>query len=114
MEKIKLSEAIKRKTGYTKAGSVLMYLVVAVCVAVFITTGRGCVALELAMGSLIIGVMQLLWQSFALELFTRRLSMLHQEEFDEYPDHISNGGWLLYVLKMTLTMLAALELILSV
>jgi len=40
--------------------------------------------------------------------------MLHQEEFDEYPDHISNGGWLLYVLKMTLTMLAALELILSV
>lgn len=113
MEKIKLSEAIKRKNGYTKAGSVLMYLVVAVCVAVFITTGRGGVAVELAMGSLIIGVMQLLWQSFALELFTRRLATLHQEEFDEYPDHISNGGWLLYVLKMILTMLAALELILS-
>lgn len=113
MEKINLSEAIKLKTDCTKAGSVLMYLVVAVCVAVFITTGRGGVAVELAMAALILGVLQMLWQSFALELFTRRMATLHQEEFDEYPDHISNGGWLLYVLKMILTMLAVLELILS-
>lgn len=113
MEKIKLSEAIKRKTGYTKASSVLTYLVVAVCVAVFITTGRGGVAVELAMAALILGVLQFLWQSFTLELFIRRLATLHQEEFDEYPDHISNGSWLLFVLKMILTMLAALELILS-
>ena len=114
MEKIKISEALREMQARTKAGNVLMYVILAVAVTVYVTTGRGVVSVELAMSALVLGVMQYLWQGFSLELFVRHLERTHQEEFDSYPDHISNGGWIIYVLKMILTILAAIEMILSV
>lgn len=115
-EKIKLdwSEVPIEIYARTKSGNVIMYLIVAVSVIVFVVTGRGSVAVQLSMGCLILSICQYLWQGFLLELFLRKLEHNKLYEFDSYPSHIGTGGWIIYVFKMIVAILAAVELILSV
>ena len=112
--KYDFSEAEKDLYGRTRTGSVLVYLIVAASIIVYVVTGRGAVSVQLSMGVLMLGIMQTLWQGFALELFVRDLQRKDMKEFNKYPDHISTGGWVFYVLKMTVAMMAAVELILCI
>lgn len=107
------SEAESEMYEHTKGGNVVVYLIVAASVVIFVMTGRGAVAVQLSMGVLVLGVLQNLWQGFALELFVRYLERKDLKEFHKYPDAITNGGWAIYVLKMIVAILAAVELILS-
>lgn len=108
------SEAVSEMYEHTKGGNVVVYLIVAASVLMFVMTGRGAVAVQLSMGVLVLGVLQNLWQGFALELFLRYLERKDLKEFNTYPDYIGNGGWVIYAFKMIVAIMAAVELILSV
>jgi len=112
--KYELDEAVRAKYDHSKTGNFIMYLIVAASIIVFVVTGRGAVSVQLSMGALILGVLQQLWQGFALELFVRDLERKDMKEFDTYPNHISNGAWVFNVLKMTVAIMAAVELILCI
>lgn len=112
--KIEINDAIKSVNICRKTGNVIVYLIVAASIIVFVLTGRGAVAVQLSMAALIISIMQYLWLGISLEAFVRRLERERQFEFDGYPSHISNGGWVIYAFKMIVAIMAAVELILSV
>ncbi len=117
MEKIKINEANQELYARTKSGNMLMYLITLAALVVYVTTGHGAVSLELAMVALMLGVLQYLWQGFALELFVRQLKRLQGIEFNGecygYPDYITTVDWIIYMLKMIVIIMAAVELILS-
>ena len=117
MEKVKLNDANQELFARTKGGSSLMFLITLAALVVYVTTGHGAVAVELAMVALSIGVMQQLWQGFALELFVRQLKRLQGIEFNGecygYPSYITTVDIIIYMLKMIVIIMAAVELILS-
>jgi hypothetical protein len=114
MEKVTLKEAWNEVNTFTKGGNMLLYLITLTAVTVYVTTGRGAVSVELAMMSLVLGMIQCLWQGFTTELFVRHLERNKQGDFEIYPNHISTGGWAIYVGKMSLAIMAAVELALCV
>lgn len=59
-----------------------------------------------AIASLILALLQNVWQGTALECFVRQLDKQGKTRFDHYPDHISNGGWAFYILKMLAALIA--------
>lgn len=103
--------------AHTKGGNVLMYLITLAALVVYVTTGTGAVSVELAMVALMLGVVQQLWQGFALELITRQQRRL-QREYPEgksygYPEYITTIDFMIYMMKMVVVVMAAVELILS-
>lgn len=110
----KFSEAENALSAHTKTGSIIVYLIVVASFVLLVTTGRGAVAVQLSMGALILALLQNLWQGISLEVFLRYLEHNDIKEFHTWPDAIGNGGWAIYVMKMIVAILAAVELILSV
>ena len=101
----------------TKGGSSLMFLITLAALVVYVTTGQGTVAVELAMVALAIGVVQQLWQGFAMELWVRQQKRLQSDDMNGecygYPSHITTVDIIIYMLKMIVIIMAAVELILS-
>ena len=118
MEKIKLNDANQKLFARTKGGSSLMFLITLAALVVYVTTGQGAVAVELAMVALAIGVVQQLWQGFAMELWMRKIQkeLACDDMNGEYygcPSHITTVDIIIYMLKMIVIIMAAVELILS-
>lgn len=117
MENIKLNGANQELFARTKGGSSLMFLITLAALVVYVTTGQGAVAVELAMVALAIGVVQQLWQGFAMELWVRQQKRLQGDDMNGecygYPSHITTVDIIIYMLKMIVIIMAAVELILS-
>lgn len=119
MENIKLNDANQELFARTKGGSSLMFLITLAALVVYVTTGQGAVAVELAMVALSIGVVQQLWQGFAMELWMRQMKRLQSDdlignlEYYGYPSYIATVDIIIYMLKMIVIIMAAVELILS-
>ena len=112
--RIDVKEAEEAMYYHTKKGGEVMYVIVASVMAVYLITGIGHVAVVLAMATLVLSIMQNLWQGVMLELFVRELDREGQHDFDEYPDRISNGSWVIYAVKMVIAVMAAVQLMIEV
>ena len=64
--------------------------------------------------ALLLGLAQNLWQGVTFELFVRYLNGKGEKSFTGYPDHISDGGWVFYLLKLFLAVLAVLTYIVEI
>lgn len=117
MENIKLNDANQELFARTKGGSSLMFLITLAALVVYVTTGQGAVAVELAMVALAIGVVQQLWQGFAMELWMRQMKRLQSDDMNGecygYPSYITTVDIIIYMTKMIVIIMAAVELILS-
>lgn len=118
MENIKLNDANQEPFARTKGGSSLMFLITLAVLVVYVTTGHVAVAVELAMVALAIGVVQQLWQGFAMELWMRQIQKEHacddmNGEYYGCPSYITTVDMIIYMLKMIVIIMAAVELILS-
>jgi hypothetical protein len=98
---------------HTKKGNVTYYWIVASVFGFYALTHVGIVAVSLAMIALILGLAQNLWQGITIEVFCRKLDAEGKKDFDYYPDHISNGGWIIYCLKMAVIVASGIAFIIE-
>lgn len=108
-----IKEALDAMYYHTKKGNVTYYWMVASVFGLYALTHVGIVAVALAMIALILGLAQNLWQGITLEVFCRKLDAEGKKDFDYYPDHISNGGWIIYCLKMAVIVASGIAFIIE-
>ena len=109
-----ITDAVEAMYHHTKKANVAYYWMVATVIATFAMTGLGKVAALMAFASLLFSLGQNVWQGVTLEAFIRKMDAQHKTRFDYYPDHISNGGWVLYIVKMLLAVTAIVLMLLNV
>ena len=108
-----ITDAVEAMYHHTKKANVAYYWMVATVIATFAMTGLGKVAALMAFASLLFSLGQNVWQGVTLEAFIRKMDAQHKTRFDYYPDHISNGGWVLYIVKMLLAVTAIVLMLLN-
>ena len=109
--KISIKEAIDAMYYHTAKANTVYYWMVA---AILILAPRNSTPIILALVALLLGLAQNLWQGVTLELFVRYLNGKGDKSFTDYPDHISDGGWVFYLLKLFLAVLAVLTYIVEI
>ena len=105
--RINIREAEEAMYYHTKRAGDLCYLMAAAVILLHVVKGASATAAIVAFAALVLAVCQNLWQGITLERFTRRLGREERSDFDTYPDHIANGGWVFYILKVAATLAAA-------
>jgi len=98
--RIDIKEAVEAMYYHTKKANLVWWALIGLLTLLFIAGHATTAAMTWAVASLLLGLMQNVWQGTALERFVRRLDGEGITRFDGYPDHISNGGWAFYALKM--------------
>lgn len=111
--RIDIKEAKEAMYYHTNRAGDLCYWIAAAIIALYIFKGTSAVAAVVAFIALVLAVGQNLWQGITIERFVRRLDKQERHDFDTYPDHISNGGWVFYILKISATLAAAIILLVS-
>lgn len=109
-----IKEAVEAMYHHTKKSNVAYYWMVGTVVSAYALSGLGRIAAVMAFASLLFSLGQNMWQGVMLERFIRRLDADRKIRFDSYPDHISNGGWALYMVKVLLAVAAVLAMICSI
>ena len=109
--RIDIKEAEEAMYYHTKRAGDLCYWIAAAIIALYIFKGTSAVAAVVAFIALVLAVCQNLWQGITIERFVRRLDKQERHDFDTYPDHIANGGWVFYILKIAATLASIILLI---
>ena len=112
-DKTNIKEALDAMYYHTKKGNVAYYWMIASVLGIYALTHVGIVAVTLAMVALILGLAQNMWQGITLEIFCRKLDTEGKKEFDDYPSHISNGGWIIYCVKMAVAVASVVTFVIE-
>ena len=112
-DKTNIKEALDAMYYHTKKGNVAYYWMIASVLGLYALTHVGIVAVALAMVALILGLAQNMWQGITLEIFCRKLDAEGKKDFDYYPDHISNGGWIIYCVKMAVAVASVVTFVIE-
>lgn len=104
--RIDVKEAVEAMYYHTKKANLVWWAMAGTVLAFRIAGLTGTEPAAWAIASLILALLQNVWQGTALECFVRQLDKQGKTRFDHYPDHISNGGWAFYALKMIAVLIA--------
>lgn len=103
---IDIKDAVEAMYYHTAKANLVWWAMAGTVLAFRIAGLTGTESAAWAIASLILALLQNVWQGTALECFVRQLDKQGKTRFDTYPDHISNGGWAFYILKMLAALIA--------